>query len=98
MSEEEIALIDTEPSITDEKAVEVLKDYMSSESYIGEKKANTVKVISSGLVWKKNSDDRIHLAWWIRFVDSSFTTDNYPTSVWIDAHSGEMLLFDYYRD
>ncbi len=38
MSEEEIALIDTEPSITDEKAVEILKEYMSNEPSIGEEK------------------------------------------------------------
>ncbi|MDW5548664.1 YcdB/YcdC domain-containing protein [Methanosarcina sp.] len=99
MSEEEIALIDTEPSITDEKAVEILKEYMSNEPSIGEEKANTVKVISSNLVWKEDDEDKIHLAWWIRFMDSSFAKDaTYPASVWIDAHSGEMLLFDYYRD
>ncbi|NLN43749.1 MAG: ATP-dependent 26S proteasome regulatory subunit, partial [Methanosarcina sp.] len=99
MSEEEIALIDTEPSITDEKAVEILKEYMSNEPYIGEKKANTVKVISSNLVWKEGDDDETRLAWWIRFMDSSFKrNDSYPASVWIDAHSGEMLLFSYSRD
>ncbi|PAV12597.1 ATP-dependent 26S proteasome regulatory subunit [Methanosarcina spelaei] len=99
MSEEEIALIDTEPGVTDEKAVEILKEYMSNEPSIGEEKANTVKVISSNLVWKEDDEDKIHLAWWIRFMDSSFAKDaTYPASVWIDAHSGEMLLFDYYRD
>lgn len=99
MSEEEIALIDTEPGVTDEKAVEILKEYMSNEPSIGEEKANTVKVISSNLVWKEDDEDKIHLAWWIRFMDSSFAKDAiYPASVWIDAHSGEMLLFDYYRD
>jgi hypothetical protein len=64
MSEEEIALIDTEPSITDEKAVEILKKYMSNKPSIGEEKANTVKVISSNLVWKEDDEDKIHLAWW----------------------------------
>jgi len=99
MSEEEIALIDTEPSITDEKAVEILKEYMSNKPSIGEEKASTVKVISSNLVWKEDEEDKIHLAWWIRFMDSSFARDDtYPASVWIDAHSGEMLLFNYYRD
>lgn len=99
MSEEEIALIDTEPGVTDEKAVEILKEYMSNKPSIGEEKANTVKVISSNLVWKEDDEDKIHLAWWIRFMDSSFAKDaTYPASVWIDAHSGEMLLFDYYRD
>ncbi|AKB58961.1 YcdB/YcdC domain-containing protein [Methanosarcina barkeri] len=99
MSEEEIALIDTEPSITDEKAVEILKEYMSNKPSIGEEKANSVKVISSNLVWKEDEEDKIHLAWWIRFMDSSFARDDtYPASVWIDAHSGEMLLFDYSRD
>ena len=99
MSEEEIALIDTEPGVTDEKAVEILKEYMSNEPSIGEEKANTVQVISSNLVWKEDDEDKIHLAWWIRFMDSSFAKDaTYPASVWIDAHSGEMLLFDYYRD
>jgi len=98
MDEEKIALIDTKPSITDEKAVEILKEYMNTEPYIGEEKANTVKVISSNLVWKED-DDETHLAWWVRFIDSSFTTgDEYPASAWIDAHSGEMLLLDYARD
>ncbi|AKB83072.1 ATP-dependent 26S proteasome regulatory subunit [Methanosarcina barkeri 3] len=99
MDEEELALIDTKPGVTDEKAVEILKEYMSNEPSIGEEKANTVKVISSNLVWKEDDEDKIHLAWWIRFMDSSFAKDDtYPASVWIDAHSGEMLLFNYYRD
>jgi hypothetical protein len=104
MSEEEIALIDTEPSITDEKAVEILKEFMSNEPPIGEEKASTVKVISSNLVWKEGDwkdgdDDETHLAWWIRFIDSSFERDDsLPASVLIDAHSGEMLLFDYSRN
>ena len=73
-SEEEIALINTEPSITDEEAIKVLKEYM-------------------------NEDDKIHLAWWIKFVDSRFAEDdNCPAFAWVDAHSGEMLLFDYGRD
>ncbi|WP_243466465.1 YcdB/YcdC domain-containing protein [Methanosarcina mazei] len=98
-SEEEIALINTEPSITDEEAIKVLKEYMSSIPQIGEEKANTVKVMSSNLVWKENEDDKIHLAWWIKFVDSSFAEDdNCPAFAWVDAHSGEMLLFDYGRD
>ncbi|KKF98927.1 YcdB/YcdC domain-containing protein, partial [Methanosarcina mazei] len=98
-SEEEIALINTEPSITDEEAIKVLKEYMSSIPQIGEEKANTVKVMSSDLVWKENNDDKIHLAWWIKFVDSSFAEDdNCPAFAWVDAHSGEMLLFDYGRD
>lgn len=99
MSEEEIALIDTEPDITNEEAVKILKEYMSNISYIREEKANTVKVISSDLVWKENDDDKIHLAWRIQFVDSSFAEDDsYPASLWIDTHSGEMLLFAYGRD
>ncbi|KKG59319.1 hypothetical protein DU67_08875 [Methanosarcina mazei] len=99
MSEEEIALIDTEPSITDEKAVEILKEFMSNELPIGEEKANTVKVISSNLVWKEDDEDKTRLAWRIRFRDSSFAKDdNYPATVLIDVHSGEMLLFDYSRN
>lgn len=99
MDEEEIALIDTEPSITDEKAVEILKEFMSSQPPIGEEKASTVKVLSSSLVWKEDNEDKTRLAWWIRFMDSSFKrNDSYPASVWIDAHSGEMLLFDYSRN
>jgi hypothetical protein len=32
-------------------------------------------------------------------VDSSFAEDdNCPAFAWVDAHSGEMLLFDYGRD
>lgn len=99
ISEEEIALINTEPSITDEEAINVLKEYMSSIPQIGEEKANNIKVMSSDLVWKENEDDKIHLAWWIQFMDSSFAEDdNCPAFAWVDAHSGEMLLFDYGRD
>lgn len=99
MDEDEIALIDTKPSITDEKAVEILKEYMSNEPWIGEEKANTVKVISSDLVWKEDDEDKTHLTWWIQFTDSSFEQgDDYPASVWIDAHSGEMLLLVYERN
>lgn len=99
MSEEEIALIDTEPSITDEKAVEILKEFMSSQPPIGEEKASTVKVLSSSLAWKEDNEDKTRLAWWIRFIDSSFERDDsLPASVLIDAHSGEMLLFDYSRN
>ncbi|AKB29526.1 ATP-dependent 26S proteasome regulatory subunit [Methanosarcina siciliae T4/M] len=99
MDEGETALINTEPGITDEKAVDILKEYMSNEPCIGEEKASTVKVISSNLVWKEDDKDKTHLAWWIRFMDSSFAKgDSYPASVWIDAHSGEMLLFDYFRN
>ncbi|BBL64869.1 YcdB/YcdC domain-containing protein [Methanosarcina mazei] len=99
MSGEEIALIDKEPSITDEEAIKILKEYMTSVPQIGEEKANTVKVMSSNLVWKENEDDKIHLAWWIKFVDSSFAEDeDHPASVWIDAHSGEILLIAYGRD
>ncbi|BAW29655.1 hypothetical protein SAMN02910340_01263 [Methanosarcina thermophila] len=93
------ALIDTEPSITDEKAVEILKEFMSSQPPIGEEKASTVKVLSSSLVWKEDNEDKTRLAWWIRFIDSSFERDDsLPASVLIDAHSGEMLLFDYSRN
>ena len=99
MDEEEIALIDTEPSITDEKAVEILKEFMSSQPPIGEEKASTVKVLSSSLAWKEDNEDKTRLAWWIRFIDSSFERDDsLPASVLIDAHSGEMLLFDYSRN
>ena len=99
MDEEEIALIDTEPSITDEKAVEILKEFMSSQPPIGEEKASTVKVLSSSLAWKEDNEDKTRLAWWIRFIDSSFERDDsLPASVLIDALSGEMLLFDYSRN
>jgi len=99
MDEEEIALIDTEPGITDEKAVEILKEFMSNELPIGEEKASTVKVISLNLFWKEDDEDKTRLAWRIQFRDSSFAKDSkYPASVLIDAHSGEMLLFDYSRN
>ncbi|MDY9927065.1 YcdB/YcdC domain-containing protein [Methanosarcina sp.] len=99
MDKGDIALIDTEPGITDEKAVEILKEFMSNELPIGEEKASTVKVISSNLVWKEDDEDKTRLAWRIQFRDSSFAKDSkYPASVLIDAHSGEMLLFDYSRN
>jgi len=99
MDKEDIALIDTEPGVTDEKAVEILKEFMSNELPIGEEKASTVKVISSNLVWKEDDEDKTRLAWRIQFRDSSFAKDSkYPASVLIDAHSGEMLLFDYSRN
>lgn len=98
INEDEVAQISNEPSITDKEAVRILKDYMSNTEHIGKEKANSVKVTSSELAWKVDEDDKIHLTWWIRFIDSSFADDTYPASVWIDAHSGEMLLFVYARD
>ncbi|WP_445475694.1 YcdB/YcdC domain-containing protein [Methanococcoides methylutens] len=99
MNEDEIALIDIEPSIKSEEAVGIIKEFMGKESYIGEEKADTVRVISSTLVWKEDDEDKIHLTWEIQFMDSSFAEDDkYPASAWIDSHSGKMLLFDYVRD
>lgn len=99
MDEDEIALIDTKPSITKEKATNIIKEYMSNSPYIGKEKANTVKIKSSTLVWKEGDDDKIHLAWEVRFVDSSFDeSDSITASAWIDAHSGEILMFLYARD
>jgi hypothetical protein len=99
MSEDEIALIDSKPGITEEEAAEVIKDFMRNEPVIGEEKADTVVVKSSTLVWKEDDDDKARLVWWVQFVDSSFAEDDdYPASACIDAHSGEMLLFVYARD
>ena len=99
IDEEQVLRIDTKPSITEEKSEEILKEYMSNIESIGIEKANSIKVNSSELVWRMDDNKNIHLSRWIQFTDSSFTDDDTcPASVWIDAHSGEVLLFAYARD
>ena len=65
---------------------------MTSVPQIGEEsKYCKSYVIQSCL--EENEDDKIHLAWWIKFVDSSFAEDeDHPASVWIDAHSERFCL------
>ncbi|WP_406657851.1 hypothetical protein V7O62_04645 [Methanolobus sp. ZRKC2] len=98
VDEDETELIDTEPSILDVEAVELLKEYMINAPYIGKEKADTVEVISLMLSWKEDNDAKMHLVWRIRFKDSTFAYDDSPATAWLDAHSGEMLLLDYERD
>ncbi|WP_406657852.1 YcdB/YcdC domain-containing protein [Methanolobus sp. ZRKC2] len=95
---DKVTLVDTKPSITNEESVEILKKYMSNIPQIGEEKAETVNVTSSMLSWKEDNDE-IHLAWRIQFQDSTFVADDSSSaSAWIDAHSGNVILFDYERD
>ncbi|WP_407283116.1 YcdB/YcdC domain-containing protein [Methanolobus sp. WCC1] len=98
IDEDEIALVDTKPSISSNEAAKIITDYMTNEPTIGKEKANTVKTISSELYWKEDDNETVHLAWGITFKDSTFKYDDYPAEAWIDAHSGEMLLFAYARD
>jgi hypothetical protein len=98
IDEDEIALIDTKPSISSSEAAKIITDYMTNEPTIGKDKADTVEIISSELYWKEDNNETVHLAWGIKFKDSTFAHDDYPAEAWIDAHSGEMLLFAYARD
>ena len=98
MNEDEIALIDTKPSISSSEATKIITDYMTNEPTIGKDKADTVKIISSELYWKEDNSETVHLAWGITFKDSTFEYADYPAETWIDAHSGKILLFAYSRD
>nr|WP_321496904.1 hypothetical protein [uncultured Methanolobus sp.] len=98
MDENEVAVVSTEPDISSDEASEILKEYMVNEPFIGKDKADTVKIDSSTLVWKFDDKQTIHLAWWIRFKDSTFANEDSPAATWIDAHSGEIILFVYERD
>jgi hypothetical protein len=98
IDEDEIALVDTKPSISSNEAAKIITDYMTNEPTIGKDKADTVKIISSELYWKEDNNETVRLAWWINFKDSTFAYDDHPAAAWIDAHSGEILLFAYSRD
>ncbi|SFM50442.1 YcdB/YcdC domain-containing protein [Methanolobus profundi] len=98
MDENEVVVVSTEPDISSDEASEILKEYMANEPFIGKDKADTVKINSSSLVWKFDDNQTIHLAWWIRFKDSTFANEDSPAATWIDAHSGEIILFVYERD
>jgi hypothetical protein len=95
IDEDEISLIDTKPSISSSEVAKIITDYMLNEPAIGKENNNTVEIISSELYWKEDHNETVHLAWCVNFKDSTFEHDDYLVSARIDAHSGEMLLFDY---
>jgi uncharacterized membrane protein YkoI len=64
-----------------------------------------INIISSELIWidlaYPSSEDGSHdvrLAWWLRFSDGYLEENNAPCSgsIWIDAHSGEILKKAYF--
>lgn len=95
MPEEKIYALDTEAIITEEKATEILKDFIGNEVYDG-KVSSTTEIITSKLVWKSTENSEIRLAWWMQFIDSNLEfNEELPGMVCIDANSGEVLMSSY---
>lgn len=95
MPEEKIYAVDTEAIITEEKATEILKDFIGNEVYDG-KVSSTTEIITSKLVWKSTENSEIRLAWWMQFTDSNLElNEELPGMVCIDASSGEVLMYSY---
>ncbi|SFM50462.1 YcdB/YcdC domain-containing protein [Methanolobus profundi] len=87
--------VDNESILTEEEAIDYLKEFIGEQVYDG-KVSSTTEVIESKLSWKSNENDEILLVWWMQFTDPNLGLDeSLPGLVGIDANTGEVLVASY---
>lgn len=87
--------IDPTPTLSAAEASEILTTAMEER-----RGSEGLEILSTELWWyDRGEGEQISLAWKVEFEDDyirSYETD--PASAWIDAHTGEELLLNYYLD
>ena len=87
--------VDNESILTEEEAIDYLKEFIEEQAYEGNV-SNSIEVIESKLIWKYTENDEIRLAWWMQFTDPNLGLDkSLPGLVGIDANNGEVLIADF---
>lgn len=85
---------DPTPTLSAAEAGEILTTAMEEK-----RGSERMEILSTELWWYDREGEQISLAWKVEFEDDSirsYETD--PASAWIDAHTGEELLLNYYLD